>query len=324
MKKIQIIGAGLAGLLAAYHLSKENEVLVLEKKKDITENHSAILRFNSDISGFCPIPLEKATVYKNIFYKGDLYNTSNTRFNNLYSLKTTGKLEIRSISNLDEGVRYIPSQNYFKQLLNLCIERGVKFSTGREVTKDDLLRKDINTVITVPLPFILNILGFQCNPFDFSSKEIKTWSISLPDSLSANVHQTVYFPDRADLAYRISIVGNRIVVEIPESKLNSDTYVTGMVNQIKEQIGNAFGIYHLEGNGNWHTQKFGKLVAINEELRKELIYNITQKTGCYLLGRFATWRQIMIPEVVNDIIKIEKWIKMLNLSGYDYQKQIGG
>ena len=61
-------------------------------------------------------------------------------------------------------------------------------------------------------------------------------------------------------------------------------------------------------------QKIGKFEPLEEEYRKQLMFDITSALGIYSLGRHATWRKIPLDDVVNDIQRIES---MLKTSAYD-------
>ena len=56
------------------------------------------------------------------------------------------------------------------------------------------------------------------------------------------------------------------------------------------------------------SQKYGKIRPINEELRKEFIYEMTDTYKIYSVGRFATWRQLLLDDVVEDIAIVEEFI----------------
>jgi hypothetical protein len=56
------------------------------------------------------------------------------------------------------------------------------------------------------------------------------------------------------------------------------------------------------------TQKYGKILPIDERLRKEFIFYLTKEHGIYSLGRFATWRQLLLDDIVPDIGIIDKFI----------------
>ncbi len=57
------------------------------------------------------------------------------------------------------------------------------------------------------------------------------------------------------------------------------------------------------------SQKYGKIEPINEELRKQFIFEMTTKYNIYSVGRFATWRQLLLDDVVEDIQHVEKFIR---------------
>ena len=59
-----IVGAGLAGLLAA-RCMKHMSPIICEKQSELPNNHSALLRFRSDVvSEMTGIPFKKVSVQK--------------------------------------------------------------------------------------------------------------------------------------------------------------------------------------------------------------------------------------------------------------------
>ena len=46
------------------------------------------------------------------------------------------------------------------------------------------------------------------------------------------------------------------------------------------------------------------------ETRKEFLYYLTREFNIYSLGRFATWKQIILDDVVDDANKIMKLINV--------------
>lgn len=323
-REIKIIGGGLAGLLAAYHLSKKYSVTLLEKKEKLDNNHSALLRFKEDTFDFIPIELEKAEIHKAIYYKGDLYTESNIKFNNLYSQKVTGTLGIRSINNLEVGTRFIPPRDFFERVLEKCQSREVKILTNQNIDANYMKDRDSIYISTIPLPFMLELCGI-CYDKDnfFRSSPINTLNMDVPSEYKSTVHQTIYFPESTETAYRISIIGDRITAEYNPSLVASYSSME-IEESIKAQVLRAFGLNlsYRKVNETFSSQKFGKIVAVDNEIRKNMIYNLTKQTGIFSLGRFATWRQIMINDVIKDIIKIEKWIDMTSHSSYDGFKGI--
>ena len=55
-------------------------------------------------------------------------------------------------------------------------------------------------------------------------------------------------------------------------------------------------------------QKYGKIRPIDENVRQNFIYTLTEKYNIYSVGRFATWRQLLLDDVVKDIQLVEEFI----------------
>ena len=54
--------------------------------------------------------------------------------------------------------------------------------------------------------------------------------------------------------------------------------------------------------------KYGKLLPIEEKVRKEFILYLTQQYNIFSVGRFATWRQLLLDDIVDDINVIDNMI----------------
>jgi hypothetical protein len=65
-------------------------------------------------------------------------------------------------------------------------------------------------------------------------------------------------------------------------------------------------------------QKYGKIASIDDAVRKQLLFALTHNHTIYSLGRFATWRNILLDDVVNDIAAIKRLLK--TNSAYDARK----
>jgi hypothetical protein len=55
-------------------------------------------------------------------------------------------------------------------------------------------------------------------------------------------------------------------------------------------------------------QEYGKLVPLDKQERQTFILAMTDQYNCYSVGRFATWRQILLDDVVQDVRRVETWI----------------
>jgi hypothetical protein len=55
-------------------------------------------------------------------------------------------------------------------------------------------------------------------------------------------------------------------------------------------------------------QQYGKLLPIDDSVRKNFILYLTDKYGIYSLGRFSTWRQLLLDDIALDCKQIERMI----------------
>ena len=60
------------------------------------------------------------------------------------------------------------------------------------------------------------------------------------------------------------------------------------------------------------VQPLGKIIPVDDTARRNNILNLSREKQIYSLGRFATWRQIMLDDVIGDIDVIEKIMKQDN------------
>jgi hypothetical protein len=292
---IKIYGAGLAGLLTANVMRKRNPV-ILESQPALPNNHAALLRFRTDKVGrACAIPFKKVKVKKAIKYDCEIHTKPDLFFSNLYSQKVTTAILSRSIDDLESAERYVAPENLINQMANGC-----DIQYNQELNKYDIFDESPK-ISTIPMPALMKIVGWRDIP-KFSSTKIYTQKAIIEDP-ECDVYQTIYYPDPLESHYRISIIGNVVTSE----------HITKPENHIGDHIMSAlredFGIKARKLNDlKSSSQKYGKIRPINEELRKEFIYEMTSKYKIYSVGRFATWRQLLLDDVVKDIEVVEKFI----------------
>ena len=216
---------------------------------------------------------------------------------NAYSQKVTEGLMSRSISNLDDVERWIAPPN-FTELLS----KGADIELGREVAGTDLL-SDEPIISTLPMPIMMDIVGWDNKP-QFQFRPIWTMSFRVKVS-QCDVYQTVYFPERGTPFYRASITGDRMIIEFAEEPL------VPLIQQYATVALIAFNIESGElcdNDVSIKKQPFGKISPIDENLRKEFILHLSQTHNIYSLGRFATWRPVLLDDLIQDIRIIEKII----------------
>lgn len=294
-----IIGAGLAGLLAG-NMLRRHKPIIYEAQASLPNNHAALLRFRtSKVGDACGITFKKVKVSKAINYDGNLTNYNSIALQNMYSHKVTGEYHPRSIGSLEDCERYIAPENFIEQAAaNLNIVYDKECALPNEL---GMAKRNFPIISTIPMNLIMNIIGWKEKP---EFKYLPIWSITAEVPGICNLHQTIYYPGK-DIWYRASITGNKLIVEcikdpVDESELTAE--------QIANMILFDFGIDEVITETKIKYQKYGKLLPIDDNLRKRFMLHLTQNYGIYSLGRFATWRQILMDDCVNDVNVIENMI----------------
>jgi hypothetical protein len=300
---INIVGAGLAGLLAAHAWPRAQ---VFEAEAAPTETHKALLRFRSDaVSRLTGIEFKPVTVRKGVWMT-DRFVAPNIQLANFYAHKVTGKLVgDRSIWSLEPVTRFIAPESFYDSLIETVGDRIV-WSTPYDYGAQPLSSPRFATISTAPLPVVIQHLGLKPGiTFDRASITVERWRL-----FDTDVYQTVYFPDPDLLLYRASITGSLLICEycsegIPDHILNDE----------KEIALKAFGIkYQIPEPISISSQRYGKIIPLEPDVRKRLLHDLTTSYGIYSLGRFATWRNVLLDDVVQDIDVLRK---LLRASPYD-------
>lgn len=289
-----IVGAGLSGLIAAHAWPRAQ---LFDTAPAPAAQHRAVLRFRSDdVSALVGIPFRKVRVRKGIWFN-NAHCQPDIRTANLYANKVLGApVGDRSIWDITPVDRYIAPESLYEQLVEAVGGRvmwGRAFSFHRHSA--DQLAKPI-VISTAPLHNTLRQLDVLPPGVSFHRAAIHVYRYRVP---RADVFQTVYFPDPRHSAYRASITGDLLIVEHAGDDERGDWW---------EQVLMAFGLDHAEYIDHG-TQHFGKIAPIDAAVRKQLLYQLTSQHGIYSLGRFATWRNILLDDVVHDIAVIKQLIK---------------
>lgn len=291
-----IVGAGLAGLIAAHAWP---QATVLESSAQPRAGHRALLRFRSEAVGrLTGIEFRKVRVHKGIWAEHE-FRAPAIRWANMYASKVLGRLAgDRSIWHLDTVERFIAPENFYEQLVDSVGPR-IRWNTNASFQTRQPL------VSTAPLPLVLKSLNISA-PFEFPRAPIHVTRWHVP---GADVFQTVYFPERLTSVYRASITGDTLIVESMASLDESDNY----------ELERAFGIalddcQQLEAV----EQKYGKIAPVDDAVRKQLLFRLTHEHNIYSLGRFATWRNVLLDDVVDDITTIKKLLRSNN--AYDIRR----
>lgn len=282
----------MAGLIAANMLRRFNPV-VWEAQPTLPNNHDALLRFRTDsVSRATGVPFRKVNVQKAICYGRKLYEQTNLKFNNMYAQKVTGKAEARSILSLSSCDRYIAPPDFIRQMANSClIEYGQEFDSSRL----DKVGEGEPVISTMPMPTLMRMLEWQDVP-NFPYKPIHTLSTTLD---CVDLYQTLYYPGE-EKWYRASITGNSLMIEY------QGTWVLGAETIV--EVLQDFGLHCNFRQTKLTTQKYGKISPVDNNLRKQFICYATDEFKVYSLGRFGTWRQLLLDDMVHDVQVIEGFI----------------
>lgn len=298
--KPTIVGAGLAGLLAAHAWPTAR---VLEAAPGPAPLHRALLRFRSDaVARLTGTEFRRVHVRKGIWSEGR-YVPADIRVANLYARKVLGRVAgERSIWNLAPVDRFIAPETFYEQLVEQC---GARIHWGRSA---DFSAPAPGPIIsTAPLPVVASALGMDTGAVRFDRAPI---TVERALVRGADAFQTVYFPDPDTALYRASLTGGVLILEYAGA-----LRVAGEVELAARAMGlDPYEIQVVESV----EQKYGKITNIPDPARKELLFRLTHDHGVYSLGRFATWRNIILDDVVQDIDVIKR---LMNATGsYDLRR----
>lgn len=315
---MRIIGAGLAGLLAANVLRKHNPI-IYEAQSNLPENHSALLRHKTNkISEATAIPFKKVTVQKEIFYKNKSVHKPSISMMNEYSNKVIGEYQSRSITNLDPDTRFISPTDFVQKLALGC---NIQFNNKIDDIKEFAMQrgnpkffigKDDSIISTMPIMVLAKQLGYsEIENFNFKYSPVIVATVDVHD---CNLYQTIYYPELSEVPYRISITGNRAIMEIvcPSEDQKDQILKADLERYLNVCLSEHFGIYNatIKDTFKVNVMKYGKINKLeNQDDLKALIGKITREWNIYSLGRFATWRNILLDDVIDDILFIQKLIE---------------
>jgi hypothetical protein len=304
-----IIGAGLAGLLAAQVFQKSP---ILESSAKPIENHRALLRFRSDaVARLTGIDFREVTVRKGIWdYATEQEVEPSIRNANLYAQKVTGTLYgDRSIWNLAPAQRFIAPEDFYQRLLAMLYERIEWGQDGLKLVAPHNPQALINTA---PLPAVLARIGQHSGTkllpdgIEFKRQHIGTLRYRVKD---CDLFQTIYYPSLDFVVYRASITKDLLIIEtkaVPGSDWTEEQF-----RPYLKTVARSFGIqtYQAEFIDTGH-QAYGKIVNLPNEQRHKILHHLTTHYNVYSLGRFATWRNILLDDVVQDAAAIRRLLQL--------------
>ena len=296
---MKIYGAGIAGLLAG---SMFQQARIYEASPENTAQHKAVLRFRSSAVGDAVgIDFRRVKVHKGLWLDGKNVAPS-IQLANWYSRKVIGKLADRSIWNLDPSERFIAPEDFIGQLIERCAGR---ITWNHKLTRAEVLAEKEAVISTLPMKVMASFMAnelpadfIQAAPdFDHEPITVRRWRIP-----GADVFQTIYFPGLDTTLYRASITGDLLIAEYVGEAYTSPLF-------------DAFGIVEEDCVPiEQVSQRYGKIARIDDAWRKQFIFWLTHEHNIFSLGRFGTWRNILLDDVIQDIGVLKK---LMNTTTYD-------
>lgn len=311
---IHIIGAGMAGLLAARMLkARGHHPVILEAQSDLPNNHHAVLRFRSNIvSEITGIPFTKVNMIKcTVPYRNPVAEAL------AYSHKATGTYRTdRSIgTGVTSADRWIAPSDFIRQIADGL---EIEYSNTSFGSKS----AGCPVISTIPMPKLVPLLNYpHLGSNDFSYRKGMVAKAHIKDCYA---FASLYVPDpRYPAITRISLTGDELTVE-----LNQDCVMAEAENAIRDALyllgfeRGPSSLYEAElgmGKVQLYPQRYSKIEPIDDDQRKRFMAWATDKHNIYSLGRFATWRPgLLLDDLVNDVKRIEGWI--IKNNNYEVRK----
>lgn len=305
---VHIIGAGMAGLLAA-NMLRHRDPIVYEIQPSLPNNHSAVLRFRTSAVGdVLNIPFKKVQMIK------DHLPWRNVVADALaYSFKNTGNYTSdRSITaGQTIAERWIAPQDLIARMAEkLDIRYGTTFNIIKASAFYGAKEPVISTLHMGVLAEDLNYNGWQGSPV-FESTPGANIKANIAN---CDAYVSLLVPDPEYPFSRISITGNEMIIEMPN---NSVPFIEANILSITFSAASLLGIDKMQvSSARAFGQRYAKIIPIDDDNRKSFMHWATVTHNVYSLGRYATWRpKLLLDDLVSDIRKIDKWIS--SASKYD-------
>jgi hypothetical protein len=294
MSEVVIIGAGMAGLLAARMLQHRYRPNILERSSGLPHNHSAVLRFaSSKVSEVLGIPFKKVQMVKTVIpWRNPVADAM------AYSHKVMGEYRTdRSVilpERWQSAERYIAPENLIEQMADGLPHGSMAFDVDYNFGPDKA-----KVISTIPMPALAKAMGYR----DLGWKWLDGQNV-ITRVKNCEAYCTVMVPNPEVSFYRATITGDQLVIEHAfQSELGDPLKVIYKACEL-------LGVRERCEDFTIVKQSYAKIAPMDEAERRNFIYWASTVTGrAYQLGRFATWRpKLLLDDLVHDVRVIEGWM----------------
>lgn len=300
---IVIIGSGVAAVVAT-RIGASLPIVAYSAAppSSAIDNHHAVLRLKDSSSAtVLGCRAVRVMAHRMALHCGKLIEHSDVGANNEYSIKVYGELRDCSILHLGRVERYLISPPAVPSGVCKFKQRLVGLSLAdRTLTFEDTDTREVSSVryrwciSTIPMPVMARLAGVPCSAsFICLPIGVRRYTLHTRSSIC----QTLYVPSRDYQTYRITIHNQEVMVE---HVISGHPYQESEVEDLIGWLG--VGIKDLELVSS-HIQEFGKIIPIEEMVRKRIMYQLTSKANVVSLGRYATWKSLRVEDVVEDAVK---------------------
>lgn len=302
---IDIVGCGMAGLLAGKLLAHRSPV-IHEIKSELPNNHSAVLRFRSNVVGEAlNIPFKPVTMIKTVAHWRNPVADALA-----YSFKNTGvyRSDRSIVAGTEVGERFIAPSDLIQRL---AVRQEIKF--GKPYDGWNGVAGGAVAISTLPMPILMAMLRYpHCPKFEARP------GINIRAKIKhCDAYVSVLVPDPEIPFSRVSITKDELIIEIPN--INDPGRFTDVVTENNiHYASKLLGLLLPEmkvmadmpvSDIKVLKQQYHKILPIDDDERKEFIHWASDKYGVYSLGRYATWRpKLLLDDLVKDIRLIDRWI----------------
>lgn len=293
----------MAGLLAA-NMLRRREPIIYEMQRSLPHNHSAVLRFRSNLVGeVLGIPFKKVRVIKSVLpWRNPVADSM------AYSHKVVGEYRTdRSVLPGTEVVdRWIAPPDLIERM---AAGVNIKYETDFDVT-----RERTKVISTIPMPNMMLLMGYQPMP---------TFGYVTGRNIRARLHKTeayasVSVPDPTVDFSRVSVTGNELIIEMNHGIIRPNC--GPVVSEALYYLGISTDVSDVEVL----EQRYQKIAPIDEIERRKFIFWCSSVMGrAFSLGRYACWRPgLLMDDIVKDVRLIDGWIDSPT-SGYEQDVHLG-